>query len=266
MSVRIFTGKSIKDALIEASEELGIPVEDIDYSVLEQGKSGFLGIIGSKDAVIRVENEVIESKVEKVEVLLEEPEAVVFEEVSKAMDIPVETVDSVIISNEKVDEEQEIAESEPVDKIEAKVKTFLEPILENMVNRFDISVRQEEDRVYVTIENNQNDNFGILIGKRGVTLDALQYLLSIVVNQNEEDYLKVILDTEDYRKKREKALIELANRMANQAIRQGKRTRLNPMNPFERRVIHTALQTFPGVTTYSEGKEPYRRIVIEVEK
>src|SRR5699024_10508568 len=104
---------------------------------------------------------------------------------------------------------------------------------------------------------------GILIGKRGNTLDSLQYLLSLYVNRDSDEYKKVILDIEGYRKKRENTLIKLAKRMADKAIRNKRVVKLEPMNPYERRVIHSCLQDYEGVTTYSEGTDPYRRIVIQ---
>jgi len=110
------------------------------------------------------------------------------------------------------------------------------------------------------------DTLGILIGRRGETLDAVQYLTSLRVNRDQENYTRVTLDTENYRAKREDTLIRLANRMANRALRTGRRVSLEPMNPYERRIIHYALQQHEGVTTHSEGDEPNRHVVITVKK
>ena len=106
------------------------------------------------------------------------------------------------------------------------------------------------------------ENMSILIGRRGETLDALQYLTSLNVNRDREEYLRVSLDTENYRAKREEALRKLAVRMANRAKKSGRRVALEPMNPNERRILHSALQNDPEVTTHSEGEEPYRRVII----
>ena len=106
------------------------------------------------------------------------------------------------------------------------------------------------------------ENMSILIGRRGETLDALQYLTSLNVNRGREEYLRVSLDTENYRAKREEALRKLAVRMANRAKKSGRRVALEPMNPNERRILHSALQNDPEVTTHSEGEEPYRRVII----
>ena len=112
----------------------------------------------------------------------------------------------------------------------------------------------------------QGDTLGILIGRRGETLDALQYLTSLKVNRGRESYTRVTLDTENYRAKREDTLIRLANRMANRALRTGRKVSLEPMNPYERRIIHFALQQNEGVTTHSEGDEPNRHVVITHKK
>ena len=112
----------------------------------------------------------------------------------------------------------------------------------------------------------QGDTLGILIGRRGETLDALQYLTSLKVNRGQDSYIRVTLDTENYRAKREDTLIRLANRMANRALRTGRKVSLEPMNPYERRIIHYALQQNDGVDTHSEGEEPNRHVVITTHK
>ena len=110
------------------------------------------------------------------------------------------------------------------------------------------------------------DNMSLLIGRRGETLDALQYLTSLTVNRGREDYLRISIDTENYRAKREEALRKLAVRMAGRAKKSGKRVALEPMNPYERRILHSALQNDPDVTTHSEGEEPYRRVIITLNR
>ena len=121
----------------------------------------------------------------------------------------------------------------------------------------------EEGNVRVNMEG---DSQGILIGRRGETLDALQYLTSLKVNKGRADYTRVTLDTEGYRARREEALVRLANRMANRAVKTGRRVSIEPMNPYERRILHSALQDHPDVTTHSEGEEPNRHVVITVNK
>lgn len=125
----------------------------------------------------------------------------------------------------------------------------------------DVTIRIGENEGQMAIKMN-GDTLGVLIGRRGETLDALQYLTSLQVNKGRDDYIRVSLDTENYRAKREESLIKLANRMATRARKTGRRVALEPMNPYERRVLHSALQDNPYVTTHSEGEEPYRRVVI----
>jgi spoIIIJ-associated protein len=148
---------------------------------------------------------------------------------------------------------------------ETLAKTFLRDVLDNMDIKCEIHINDEKDALRVTLVG---PKMGILIGYRGETLDSLQYLLSLVVNKENKDneYKRVILDTENYRKKREETLIRLANRLAYKVKRYNKSVTLEPMNPYERRVIHAALQNHPFVTTHSEGDEPYRKIVIELKK
>ena len=139
-------------------------------------------------------------------------------------------------------------------------KAFLSEITKLMGVEVSIEMGTDaEGNVYGYMEG---DTLGILIGRRGETLDALQYLTSLKVNRGREGYTRVTLDTENYRAKREDTLIRLANRMANRALRTGRKVSLEPMNPYERRILHSALQDDPDVTTHSEGEEPYRRVII----
>ena len=136
---------------------------------------------------------------------------------------------------------------------------FLKNVTGKMGVQVAIRVTEEADHLSVAM---MGDTLGILIGRRGDTLDALQYLVSLQVNKNREGYMRVSLDTENYRAKREEALTRLAQRMAARARKTGRKVTLEPMNPYERRVLHSALQNNPYVTTHSEGEEPYRRVVI----
>lgn len=148
---------------------------------------------------------------------------------------------------------------------EVIARKFLRELLDKLGIKCEIHVKDEDNILKVNLVG---PKMGILIGHRGETLDAIQYLLSLVINKNndENNYKKVILDTENYRKKREETLIKLANRLAYKVKRYNKSITLEPMNPYERRIIHSALQNNPYVTTHSEGEEPYRKVVIEVKK
>ncbi len=139
---------------------------------------------------------------------------------------------------------------------------FLTKIFTSMGIKATNSISKDDNILNVDVRDITPSDMGILIGKRGNTLDSIQYLLSLAVNKNGDDYLKVIVDSEGYREKREETLMRLANKMAEKAKFSRRPVKLEPMNPYERRVIHSTLQSFDGVNTYSEGDEPYRRVVI----
>ena len=138
-------------------------------------------------------------------------------------------------------------------------REFLSGLTERMGVPAQIAVSESEEQLRMVLSG---ENMSILIGRRGETLDAIQYLTSLNVNRTREDYLRVSLDTENYRAKREAALRKLAVRMAGRCKKSGRRVALEPMNPYERRILHSALQSDPDVTTHSEGEEPYRRVII----
>ena len=143
-------------------------------------------------------------------------------------------------------------------------KIFLSGLLEHIgVNGFVDGVVTEEGTIALNVTG---ENMGVVIGCRGDTLDALQYLTSLYVNKGSEDYIRVTLDTENYRAKREEALRRLANRMANRAVKTGRKVVMEPMNPYERRILHSALQQNDAVTTHSEGEEPNRHVVITLKQ
>ena len=147
---------------------------------------------------------------------------------------------------------------------EGKVQAFLQELTRQMGLEISVHVHtDEEGNIRVSM---QGDTLGILIGRRGETLDALQYLTSLHINRGRQEYTRVTLDSEGYRAKREDALVRLANRMANRAQRTGRKVSLEPMNPYERRILHSALQGHEGISTHSEGEEPNRHVVITVSR
>ena len=150
-----------------------------------------------------------------------------------------------------------------LDRPEDSARRFLEELFKAMDMEVTVDIEQKCDTLSVNIEGS---NMGIIIGRRGQTLDSIQYLLNLVVNKNSDRYIKVFLDTENYRKKREDTLIRLASKMASKARKIGKTIALEPMNPYERRIIHSSLQNDPFIQTYSEGEEPYRRVIIALKK
>ena len=145
------------------------------------------------------------------------------------------------------------------DPVSYKIKSFLSKIFTSMNLDVTINVSYKDEGVYVELSG---DKMGIVIGKRGDTLDSLQYLTSLVVNKDSDEYIKVTLDTENYREKRYDALISLSERLAKKVAKSGKKYTLEPMNPYERRIIHSSLQGNEDVTTFSVGEDPYRKVVI----
>ena len=143
-------------------------------------------------------------------------------------------------------------------------KTFLVNVLSSMDINADIDIKEENDIIKINLKG---PKMGLVIGYRGETLDSLQYLVSLVVNKNHENpYKKVVLDAENYRHKREETLIKVAQKTAYKVKKSGRPYKLEPMNPYERRIIHSALQEYTDINTYSEGEEPFRRIIISLKK
>ena len=198
--------KTIEEAIEEALIDLNAKKEDVNIEIIEEPSKGLFGLIGVKEARIKV-------------TITYDP--------------------------------KEIAD------------VFLSKILTSMdIDAVNVIVKKD-DKLFIDITDIDSTDKGIVIGKRGNTLDAIQYLLNLAVNKGRNDYIKVIIDIEGYRDKREQTLIRLANKMAEKSKHTKHPIKLEPMNPYERRIIHFALQKFPGVTTYSEGNEPYRRVVIQ---
>ena len=159
--------------------------------------------------------------------------------------------------------EKPVLRERPADLVETTdhpVYLFLQEVATNMGLTLDISASFNAENVYIDINGKDS---GTIIGKRGQTLDAIQYLCSLVANKSSENYVRVVIDAENYRAKRERTLEQLANRLADKVRKTGRSVRLEPMNPYERKVIHATLQNRNGVTTRSEGEEPYRRVIIE---
>ena len=207
MDYKEFSAKTLDDAITEACKELGVTSDKLEYEVVNEGSTGFLGI-GSKDAIIKAR------------------------------------IKSSIIDN---------------------AKAFLNEVFAamNMVVVINVDYDSENKEMVIDLSG---DDMGVLIGKRGQTLDSLQYLTSLVVNKGEEDYIRVKVDTENYRKRRQDTLENLAKNIAFKVKRTKRSVSLEPMNPYERRIIHSALQNDKFVTTHSEGDEPFRHVVVTMKK
>ena len=200
------SAKTVSEAITEACLKFGVTSDRLDYQIVEEGSSGFLGI-GSKPAVIKAA-----VKVEKL-------------------------------------------------SVEDVAKHFLRDVFGAMNMEVALDIKYDEEGKALDIEL-AGDEMGVLIGKRGQTLDSLQYLVSLVVNKETDDYIRVKVDTEDYRQRRKETLENLAKNIAYKVKKTRRPVTLEPMNPYERRIIHSALQNDKYISTHSEGDEPFRKVVV----
>lgn len=201
------SAKTVNDAIIEACQKLEVSSDKLEYEVIEEGASGFLGI-GAKPAVIKAHVKC---------------------------------------------------------SVSDDAKNFLNDVFAAMKMTVLVEVQYNEEEKSMDIELS-GDDMGVLIGKRGQTLDSLQYLVSLVVNKNVDEYIRVKVDTENYRERRKETLENLAKNIAYKVKRNKRPVSLEPMNPYERRIIHSALQNDKYVTTHSEGDEPFRRVVVTLKR
>ena len=272
-SIRV-SAKTVDDAITEALIQLGVTSDRLEYEVIEKGSAGYLGI-GMKQAVIEARRKP-EPKEEKVE----EP---VVEEPVRVEPKKVEAVQpQKAAAEKKADEPQKAAFEKAVEKevkeevkketklVEVQPQTIeaVEDFLKNTMKAMDMEVelKTEIDQDGALCVDMSGEHMGILIGKRGQTLDSLQYLANRVANKHQEGYVRVKLDTENYRARREETLRHLAKNIAHKVKRNRRPVALEPMNPYERRIIHSALQSDPYVMTHSEGEEPFRKVVITLKK
>ena len=278
------SAKTLDDAITEALVQLGVTSDRLEYDVIEKGSPGFLGI-GMKQAVIRAwrKEELKEESVDEIaEELIKEavPTDITLDtkeekEPKKPKKENKEPKKAAQKSGKKEIKKEQKKEAKPEEKTEprhetelAKVEdatikeceTFLQNVLQAMHMEVELCSKVDEEGA-LSIEM-KGDNMGILIGKRGQTLDSLQYLTNRVANKMQAGYVRVKLDTEDYRERRKETLENLARNIAHKVKRTRKPVTLEPMNPYERRIIHSALQGDKNVTTHSEGEEPYRRVVV----
>ena len=268
MNYVIKTGKSVDEAVREALKELNISREKAEIEILDEGQKGFLGLIGSKDATVKVWPREDETKSILNEIFNEEIET------EKSQEVVHDDVELEIENNEVSTEEAQevINEEEGTKSIEEENQEILDAAREfisKILDTFELenSVEMElKDNVLTINVNGDENRLGILIGKRGVTLDSIQYILNLIVNKKSSRYIRVNLDSSGYREKRKETLINLAKKMANKVTKTGRSVKLEPMNSYERKIIHTALQDYEGVLTHSEGKDPFRKVVIQKER
>lgn len=234
------SGQTVEEAIESALVQLNIEKDQADVEVIDEGKKGFLGLFGSSLAIVKVSE-----KQAKEEALNEVDENQTF-----------------ISENEADDDEEVSVEKTEGMNIEESIhatEVFLTHVATNM--GIDISIETSSTDQQVTFDLS-GDKIGMLIGKRGKTLNALQYLTQLVLNKDSASYLTVVVDAEGYRARRKETLEDLSFKMRDKALRLDTKVALEPMSAYERKIIHSALQEHDDVTTYSDGKEPHRHIVI----
>ncbi len=302
------TAKTVKDAILEASLKLETFRDNIEYEVIEEGSTGFLGF-GSKKAVIKARKKVAVEDILKEEVKEEKParkekkefkkekkefkenkkefkrekkERKEFQQEKKAEEKPAPVPEEVKEVKEEVPtvaepaaeaveetvevrKERKVAELTPEEKEEVKEKAvkFMKDVFASIEMEVEVNASFEDEVLNVEMSG---EDMGVLIGKRGQTLDSLQYLTSLVVNKGRSGYVRVKVDTENYRNRRKETLENLAKNIAYKVKRTRRPVFLEPMNPYERRIIHSALQNDLYVTTHSEGEEPYRKVVVTLKR
>jgi spoIIIJ-associated protein len=251
MEYQEFSAKNVDDAITEACETLMVTSDRLDYEVISNGSSGFLGI-ASKPAIIKAR--IKEENAEPVKEEVPAPKEVKSE-------VKKETKEVV-----KEDKKEEVKKSDVNgDELIAKANAFLKEVFDAMKMEVKVDTKFNAAENILDVELSGAE-MGVLIGKRGQTLDSLQYLISLVVNRDVQDYIHVKVDTENYRERRKATLENLAKNISIKVKKTRQSVALEPMNPYERRIIHSALQNDRYVTTHSEGDEPFRRVVVTLKK
>ena len=301
MRSTVVSAKTVEECVNKALDKLQANRNEVNIEVINEAKQGFLGLFGAKDAVVRVslkddvkekgtddfvknilnsdsnsveteqkeDTKVIEDKkvveeVEKTEPTEDDKEEIVEESVETVESEEVTEVEESVKSEEDSEEERESDVTiDRNDELFITSKNFLKQMIEDMGIDCDIESRTEGNMIKFNIMCSEESDIGIIIGKRGETLDSLQYIVNLVTNRNADTYIRVILDCNQYRSKRERSLQKLARRLADKAIQTGRDIKLEPMNPYERRIIHTYLQNDEKVNTFSQGNEPNRRVIIK---
>jgi hypothetical protein len=284
-SIRV-SAKTLDDAITEALIQLGVTSDRLEYNVIEKGSAGFLGI-GMKQAVIEawkkedkeeeeflkaVEETIRENPVKEYFVKEDDVKEHQAEEAAKKEEAvreeKTEKEEASANAKEEKSEPVSVKEKELLAKVEDETIRYVEQFVKDTLKAMDMDVEitssiDKDGALYVDMKG---ENMGILIGKRGQTLDSLQYLANRVANKHQSGYVRVKLDTENYRARREETLKHLAKNIAHKVKRNRRPVILEPMNPYERRIIHSTLQSDPYVTTHSEGEEPYRKVVVTLKR
>ncbi len=272
----IFTGKNLEEAKAAASAKFGVPQSKIEFEIIEEGKKGFLGM-GHVDAKVKaVYNPPAPAEITAPKTEIKSEPAV--EEKISAPEIktePVKTESAAVDEikeekapeTEKSDDEEEysldkftLIEDESQLHPKAKIAfDYIKGIIAAMDIKAEYKIYQNENGAVINIDSDSN---GTIIGRRGDTLDAVQYLSSMIANKGDKEYFRITIDCFGYREKRKATLQQLAEKVAKSVLRTGRSQPLEPMNPYERRVIHSAISKIDGVSSRSVGDEPYRKIII----
>lgn len=279
------TGKSVDEAITNACLKLETSSDKIEYEVIDKGSNGLFGIFNSKPAKIKAR---VKSGVDSVDEEFEKNEKKVINETievkkkapkkeavkaEKAVEVKDNTAEHKALATEntvEADKEETAVKAEPKavlsnEEIESRINNFLNDMFEAMEISVEVKITFDTEDECVNVEL-LGDNMGLLIGKRGQTLDSIQYLTSLVVNKGKEKYVRIKVDTENYRQRRKDTLESLAKNIAYKVKRSRRSVALEPMNPYERRIIHSALQNDKFVSTKSEGEEPFRHVVVYLDR
>lgn len=271
MNFSIQSAKTIDEAVEKALLELKATPDEVEIEVIEEPSGGFLGLIGGKDAIVKVKKkmdhkDIVESilkdeEIQTVRTVLDEKAQQEAQEAAED-----EESDEVFAESEE-EEEAETTPEEPAferlndEEMEAMIRDYIDRIMGAMDLAYTLSVDFNESEIDVSIDGKKEET-GIVIGKHGSTLNGIQIVLSAMVNQRSEEFRRVIVDCSGYRKKREQVLKRIAGKTANKVLKTNKSIKLEPMNAQERRIIHACLANVDGIRTRSEGKDPHRRVVI----
>lgn len=264
-------GKSISEAVEEGAAKLGVGLSEVEYTVVDEGSKGFLGL-GARPSRVRVylpgfENELDEKPAEPKKEVSKETAKEAVKEAKKEVKAKQETVKEEKpeeVSQQAVEQEEKPERPPLTDEDKAVIINMAESFLKSLFGAMKLEVELNSEFVdnKQLIVNMNGPEMGVIIGKRGQTLDSIQTLTSLVVNKSEYPYINVTLDTESYRERRKETLERLAFNLAKKCKHNRRNVVLEPMNPYERRIIHSTLQNDRYVTTYSEGVEPHRYVVI----
>lgn len=271
MNFSIQSAKTIDEAVEKALLELKATRDEVEIEVIEEPSGGFLGLIGGKDAIVKVKKKMDHKDI--VESILKDEE---IQTVRTVLDEKAQQEAQEAAEDEEADEvssesqEEKDSESTPNvpaferlndEEIEAMIRDYIDRIMGAMDLAYTLSVDFNENEIDVSIDGKKEET-GIVIGKHGSTLNGIQIVLSAMVNQRSEEFRRVIVDCSGYRKKREQVLKRIAGKTANKVLKTNKSIKLEPMNAQERRIIHACLANVDGIRTRSEGKDPHRRVVI----